>query len=104
MARLFEILACGLALLQSITLYSPLSCPDGLGMMTRANLTSTQVQRELGTLLLNSSAIFGPSNSQWASLTEKWQQYKPPHFTVSVQIGAESDIPTIVCNLHCLIG
>ena len=102
MVRFYSSVAYGLAVLQSLVLALPRSCPDGLCLMTRANLTSAQVQRELGPLLSNSSTIIGPSDPQWVEMTERWQAYKPPRFTVIVEVGVEADIPTVVRILRLI--
>ncbi|KAB8235183.1 FAD-binding oxidoreductase [Aspergillus alliaceus] len=59
-------------------------------------LTAVQAQRELGPLLSSTTSIFGPVDSRWFNVTERYQCYAPPQIQLVVQPGRESDISTIV--------
>jgi len=74
------LVACGLALLPSLPLAValPRSCPDGLCLVTRANVTSVQIQRELGVLVSSGSKIYGSNSTAFGNLTSRYQAYMPP--------------------------
>lgn len=59
-------------------------------------LTTAQAQRELGSLVSSTTAIFGPADPRWPNATERYQDYAPPRIQLVVQPGRESDVPTVV--------
>lgn len=91
------------ALLSAWASARPMSCPDGLCLMTRANIEPNQVAQELGPLLSDKASIFGPDDARWANASESWDTYGAPTFTVIIQAGQESDISTIVRPLCALM-
>lgn len=97
MVQLLQIL--NIALLSACASASPTSCPDGLCLMTRANISPAQVAQELGPLLSSEASIFGPNDTRFAEANENWTDFGRPTFTVVVEAGRESDISTIVSLL-----
>ncbi|KFZ09727.1 hypothetical protein V502_08538 [Pseudogymnoascus sp. VKM F-4520 (FW-2644)] len=67
---------------------------------TPIGLNTTEVQRELGCRVSNTTAIFGPSDSRFDVATSRWDIYAPPQIQVVIEPGQESDVSTIVkyCN------
>ncbi|RYP45210.1 hypothetical protein DL768_008403 [Monosporascus sp. mg162] len=63
-----------------------------------------EVERELGQLLSNGSAIFGPDDPAWDDATERWNVETEPDTKVVVQPAQESDISTISCQGGSLHG
>ena len=96
MTRFSGFAAFGLLLFQSLVTASPQPCLDGLCSVTRLNITSQQVARELGPLLSHNSSIFGPDDPRFANTTARYQAYQPPTIKMVVQPGCEADIPKIV--------
>jgi hypothetical protein len=66
--------------------------------ITRLNLTSAEVQRELGALVSNTTVIFGPEDSRFAVATERWNRFAVPQIQVVIAPGQESDVPTIASS------
>jgi hypothetical protein len=99
MVQLNFFLGCGLALLSSlpVAVSLPYSCPDGLCPRTRANVTSAQMQRELGALISSRSNIYGPNETAFAEFTSRYQAYMPPRPQLVVQVGLEEDVAQVVC-------
>lgn len=64
--------------------------------ITRRDLTSAQVQRELGGLVSNTTLIFGPTDPRFDAVTSRWTDFSKPHIQVVIEPGRESDVPTIV--------
>ena len=64
--------------------------------ITRRDLTSTQVQQELGGQISNATLIFGPDDSQFNNITSRWTESSKPHIEVVVEPGSESDVAKIV--------
>ncbi|KAG6357668.1 hypothetical protein INS49_013547 [Diaporthe citri] len=78
----------------------PLLCGLGLLPTTRRNVTSTQVQLELGGKVSNTTVIYGPQDHRYAEATARWSSFAMPHVQVVVEPTQESDVSTIVeyCN------
>lgn len=70
--------------------------------ITRRQLSSMQVQQELGGQLSNTTAIFGPGDSRFNESTARWNTFAEPQFQLVVEPGMESDIPTIV-SIKCMV-
>ncbi|KAI3327600.1 FAD-binding domain-containing protein [Xylariaceae sp. AK1471] len=89
-----------LALFQTFVAASPLrnSVPRLFqrNPATRHNLTSADVQQELGPQLSHGSLIFGPSSPLYPDATERWVTFAKPDIEVVVQPALESDIAKIV--------
>ena len=64
--------------------------------VTRRNLSTTQVQQELGRQVSNTTTIFGPEDSRYDNATVRWNIVAVPQIQVVIEPGRESDIPTIV--------
>ncbi|KAK5637396.1 hypothetical protein RRF57_013110 [Xylaria bambusicola] len=69
-------------------------------LTTPADITSEQVQKDLGSLISNTSLIFGSSSDAWANATDRWNYYSKPNIQAVIQVGQESDIAKVVkyCN------
>ena len=70
---------------------------------TPIGLNTTEVRRELGCRVSNTTAIFGPSDSRFDVATSRWDIYAPPQIQVVIEPGQESDVSTIVgaINEYC---
>lgn len=64
--------------------------------MTRRDLNSTQIQRELGSLVSNQTIIFGPYDSRYVNATARWNDFSPPEVEIVIESGIESDVASIV--------
>ncbi|PHH80589.1 hypothetical protein CDD80_848 [Ophiocordyceps camponoti-rufipedis] len=67
---------------------------------TRRGLSVVQVQYELGAIVSNGTAIFGPRSSAWANATERWNTFDVPHIEIVVEVKTEADVSKVVkyCN------
>ncbi|KAI8931401.1 hypothetical protein NX059_011731 [Plenodomus lindquistii] len=63
--------------------------------ITRANLDSNQVQRELGRQLSPTTVIFGPKDTRFNDATARWNTFAVPHPQVIIEPGQESDVSII---------
>ncbi|KAL9082956.1 MAG: hypothetical protein Q9165_008719 [Trypethelium subeluteriae] len=72
--------------------------------ITRRDLSSAQVQQELGGQVSNTTSIFGPDDSRFNEVTSRWTDFSKPHVQVVIEPGRESDVPTIVqyCNANSI--
>lgn len=66
---------------------------------TPRQLSVVQVQRELGARLSNTTAIFGPDDSQYKEALSRWNSFVTPKVQLVIEPGQESDVSTIV-SLH----
>lgn len=64
--------------------------------ITRRDLTTTQVQHELGGQVSNTTSIFGPDDGRFKKTTSRWTTFSKPQIQVVVEPGSESDVATIV--------
>lgn len=64
--------------------------------ITRRDLTSTQVQQELGGQVSNTTSIFGPDDSRYPEITSRWTDFSKPQIQVVIEPGTESDVAAIV--------
>ena len=65
-------------------------------LSTRHDLTSTQVQKELGGKISKAAVIFGPDDGRFKDITSRWTEYSKPHIQVVIEPGTESDVAKIV--------
>ncbi|KAJ4305632.1 hypothetical protein N0V90_001163 [Kalmusia sp. IMI 367209] len=63
--------------------------------VTRRQLSSNQVQKELGARVSNGTDIFGPDDSRFEEVTSRWNTYAVPQVQVVVEPAQESDVSTI---------
>lgn len=63
---------------------------------TLLNLTTTQVQQELGSQVSNATFIFGPDDGRFNNVTSRWTDASKPHIQVVIEPGSESDVAKIV--------
>ncbi|KAK7906563.1 hypothetical protein PG985_016300 [Apiospora marii] len=97
MVRFNSLVACGLAALPLLAAALPRpSCPDGLCLQTRADITMDQVQRELGALISSDAHIYGPDDPSFQNLTQRYQAYMPPKIQLVVQVGKEEDVSAVI--------
>ncbi|KAL4875383.1 hypothetical protein BJY04DRAFT_232662 [Aspergillus karnatakaensis] len=71
---------------------------------TRRDLTSSQVQQELGAQLSPKTQIFWPQDDRFDELTSRWTDFSKPTVQVVIQPGRESDVAKIVkyCNANSI--
>ncbi|PYH77480.1 FAD binding domain-containing protein [Aspergillus uvarum CBS 121591] len=99
-------IAWGLTALSVAVVSEPVPVPHYFQReaLTRRDLSVSQVSRELGALVSNTTAIFGPSDPRWENATERYTTFAPPTIELVVQPGLESDIPIIIkyCNRNSI--
>ncbi len=71
--------------------------------MTRRDLNATQVQRELGYQVSNTTVIYGPEDSRYKNSTARWSIYARPRIQVVVEAGLVSDVSTIASAIRIAI-
>ncbi|RDA83522.1 hypothetical protein CP532_4149 [Ophiocordyceps camponoti-leonardi (nom. inval.)] len=105
MNSLVKIIALWLAFLGAFTACSPLhasAVPRYFqpSSYTRRGLSVVQVQYELGALVSNGTAIFGPRSSAWHNATERWNTFAMPQIEIVVEVKTEADVSKVVkyCN------
>lgn len=64
--------------------------------ITRRDLTSAQIQQELGGQVSNTTLIFGPDDDRFDKVTSRWTDFSKPKVQVVIEPGTESDVATIV--------
>lgn len=94
---------CGPFLVQAVAsrftdTYSQLSQRE----TTPASLPSQSIAETLGSILSKYTEIFLPTDDNWASETERYQNYDRPRIQLAVRPGLESDISKIVRNIFLL--
>lgn len=92
----FISLACTLVIFQTLGAGTTIPRYFQTVSVTRRNLSTTQVQQELGRQVFNTTAIFEPSDSRYNDAIVRWNIVAVPQIQVVVEPGQESDIPTIV--------
>lgn len=94
--RSFVSLASSLAIFQ--TLGASMTTPRYFqkAPVSRRDLSSAQVQQELGSKVSITTSIFGPGDSRFDKATVRWNVVAVPTIQVVIEPGQESDIPTIV--------
>ncbi|KEY64676.1 hypothetical protein S7711_02876 [Stachybotrys chartarum IBT 7711] len=98
MGQLKFLAVCGLTLSSFLpqAVAAPHSCPDGLCLVTRTNVSNDQVSRELGPLLSCGAKIFGPEDPNFAESTTRFQAFQPPNIELVVQVARERDVSTAI--------
>lgn len=96
--RSFSSLVCSLAIFQTLVAGTTIPRYFQKLPVTRRDLSSTQVQQELGRQLSNTTTIFGPGDSRFDNATVRWNIVAVPKIQVVIEPGQESDISTIVSN------
>lgn len=96
-------LLCGLGLLQSFVASASIPRYFEKYPTTRRNVTSAQVQMELGGKVSNATVIFGPEDPRYAEATARWSSFAMPHIQVVVEPSQESDVSTIVSTMNIAI-
>ncbi|KAL8780238.1 MAG: hypothetical protein Q9213_006560 [Squamulea squamosa] len=93
-------LVYGLAIFQTLVAGASIPRHFQTFSTTRRQLNATQVQRELGKQISNTTVIFGPDDSRYNESTARWNIYAKPRIQVVVEPGQASDVSTIVgyCN------
>ncbi|KAK1143241.1 hypothetical protein N8T08_006941 [Aspergillus melleus] len=104
MRLLPQLLAGGLALLQSLVAGTPVPEYFENAPVTRRDLSVQKVEAELGRVLSRGTTIFGPSDSGWDEAVERYNTFARPDIQIVVQPGKESDISRIVkyCNRNSI--
>ena len=92
----FVSLACSLAICQTLAAGATIPRYFQTAPITRRDLSTAQVQRELGRQVSNTTAIYGPEDSRFENATERWNIAAVPKIQVVIEPGQESDVATIV--------
>lgn len=90
------LLACSLAICRTLGAATPVPRYFQKAPVTRRDLSTVQVQQELGRQVSNTTTIFGPEDSRYDNATVRWNLIAVPKIRVVIEPGQESDIPTIV--------
>lgn len=101
---------CGLSFLYCLTVLWTLatgaSIPrfvenDGI---TRRDLTSQQVQLELGCSVSKTTVIYGPDSDRFENATSRWTDSSKPDIEIVIEPGTEADVAKIVkyCNKNSI--
>lgn len=92
----FVTVGCALAIFN--TLVAGATIPEYFrnAPVTRRDLSSDKIQRELGGQLSNTTTIFGKDDARFHNATSRWNLYVAPDYEVVIEPGQESDISTIV--------
>ncbi|KAL8920784.1 MAG: hypothetical protein Q9172_004355 [Xanthocarpia lactea] len=71
---------------------------------TRRQLNTTQIQRELGSQVSNTTVIYGAEDSRYKNSTARWSDYARPRIQIVIEPGLVSDITYIVeyCNANSI--
>ncbi|KAI1125559.1 hypothetical protein F5Y10DRAFT_227607 [Nemania abortiva] len=102
MNTVLRLLGCSFALFLTIASGSPIVPQAPVPRYFRrdpstpATISVTQVQKDLGQLISNSSLIFGPSSDDYSEATDRWNYYSKPDIQAVVEVGQESDIAKVV--------
>ncbi len=101
--KTFVSLVYVLAVLQSLV--AGASIPRQLEKFptTRRNLNTTQIQRELGFQVSNTTVIYGPEDSRYENSTARWSIYARPRIQVVIEPGVVSDISSIVSVIGIIL-
>ncbi|KAH7323177.1 hypothetical protein B0I35DRAFT_468063 [Stachybotrys elegans] len=100
---LLSLLACSLLALPALVAGSPLPPPLSYfrrNPITRREINDATVRRELGPLLSNGTLMYGPEQTAFDTMTERWNRFVEPDVRVVVVPFVESDVAKIVryCN------
>lgn len=98
--KVFVPLLCGLGLLRTFVASASIPRYFEKFPTTRRNVTSTQVQLELGGKVSNTTVIYGPEDDRYAEATARWSSFALPHVQVVIEPTQESDISTIVSKMQ----
>lgn len=93
-------LLCGLGLLRTFAASASIPRYFEKHPTTRRNVTSSQVQLELGGKVSNTTVIYGPEDPRYAEATARWSSFAMPHVQVVVEPTQESDVSTIVSTMN----
>ncbi|KAL8885569.1 MAG: hypothetical protein Q9192_006627 [Flavoplaca navasiana] len=98
--KTFIWLVYAIALFQNLVAGASIPRPLRHFPTTRRHLNATQVQRELGNQVSNTTVIFGPDDSRYKNSTARWSIYERPRIQVVIEPALASDVSTIVeyCN------
>ena len=96
--NLFISLASSLAIFQTLVAGTTIPIYFQKHHVTRRDLSSTQVQQELGRQLFNTTTIFGTGDSRFDNATVRWNVLAVPKIQAVIEPGQESDISIIVSN------
>lgn len=71
---------------------------------TRRYLNATQVQRELGNQVSNTTVVFGPDDSRYKNSTARWSIYERPRIQVVIEPALADDVSIIVNTMSITIS
>lgn len=101
--KTFVSLVYSLALLQKLVVGASIPRHFQRFPTTRYQLNATQVQRELGNQISNTTVIFGPDDSRYNESTARWSIFAKPRIQIVVEPGQASDVSQIVSALSITI-
>ena len=90
------LLACSLAICRALGAVTTIPRYFQTAPVTRRDLSTVQVQQELGRQVSNTTTIFGPADSRYDNATVRWNLIAVPKIQVVIEPGQESDIQIIV--------
>jgi hypothetical protein len=67
--------------------------------VTPRDLSSAQVQRDLGCRLSNTTTIIGATSNDFTAATVRWSNFHQPTIQIVVEPGKESDVSKIVSTI-----
>lgn len=90
----------GLAIFQNLVVSVTIPSYFQTSPTTSRQISTAAVQKELGSRLSNSSAIFGPDDSRYNESTARWDNFAVPQVQLVIEPGTESDVPKIVSTIN----
>lgn len=103
--RFSTVLARSVAFLQTVAALPTVSNYLESSSAASYNISSAQVQRDLGSVLSHSTTIFSPDDPRFDNATRRWSTFAVPQVQVVIEPGEESDISEIViCFLRAYPG
>ena len=101
--KTFVSLVYAIALFQTFVAGASIPKPLRHFPTTRRHLNATQVQRELGSQVSNTTVIFGPDDSRYKNSTARWSIYERPRIQVVIEPALASDVSTIVSDMTTML-
>lgn len=101
--KTFVSLVYAVALFQTLVAGASIPRPLDRFPKTRHYLNATQVQRELGNQVSNTTVIFGPDDSRFKNSTARWSIYERPRIQVVIEPALAFDVSTIVRDTSTII-
>lgn len=101
---MWSLLSCAavgsLAFLPSASAGSSLGLFEAeIGYTSRSESLSVQLEQQLVPLLSSTATIHRPTDANWANETERYMQDIKPRVQLSIHVGTEEDVATVVSCL-----